>query len=269
MAVRLGTVTRKIIGRACLGCAGVALVIPAVGYAAPSLFGTDLAAKDMALASPFSASSLKGYFTPATVDPNLARRVNNNMSRIGGTLRFTPAAVSKAATRTVTVAVRVGEHSLAIAQPGDARFAIPKANVAGLDAGLAVNRIAPTRYNLGLSRGFVNFAKDSNHEQKPLANTLGLINILKSQLNAKGAEDKPSRLQSKITLEKGESSNRITRSGGTDVNQSLELSGAYRISRNVDVTAGVRLSQERDRLAPQFDTVQDSQAIYVGTQFRF
>jgi len=35
------------------------------------------------------------------------------------------------------------------------------------------------------------------------------------------------------------------------------------------VTAGVRYSQERDRLGPLTDGTQDSQAVYLGTQFRF
>ena len=36
-----------------------------------------------------------------------------------------------------------------------------------------------------------------------------------------------------------------------------------------DVTAGVRVTQDRDRIAPLTDGVQDDQAVYVGTQFRF
>ena len=46
--------------------------------------------------------------------------------------------------------------------------------------------------------------------------------------------------------------------------------GSYRLTRNFDVTAGVRYTQERDRLAPVVDTAkQDSQAVYIGTQFHF
>jgi len=41
------------------------------------------------------------------------------------------------------------------------------------------------------------------------------------------------------------------------------------VTRNVAVTAGVRYSSERDRIAPLTDTTQDSQAVYVGTRFRF
>ena len=50
---------------------------------------------------------------------------------------------------------------------------------------------------------------------------------------------------------------------------SVDVTGSYRLSRNVDLTAGVRLRRENDRLAPLTDQQQDSQAVYVGTQFRF
>ena len=48
-----------------------------------------------------------------------------------------------------------------------------------------------------------------------------------------------------------------------------DVGGAYRVTRNLDVTAGVRYSQDRERLKPLTDGKQDSQAVYVGTQFRF
>ena len=41
------------------------------------------------------------------------------------------------------------------------------------------------------------------------------------------------------------------------------------MSRNLDLTAGVRVTSDRDRLLPLTDGKQDSQAVYVGTQFRF
>ena len=39
--------------------------------------------------------------------------------------------------------------------------------------------------------------------------------------------------------------------------------------RNLNVTAGVRLSQERGRLTPLTNGVEDDQSVYVGTQLRF
>ena len=41
------------------------------------------------------------------------------------------------------------------------------------------------------------------------------------------------------------------------------------MTRNLAVTAGVRVSQDRNRIAPLTDGVEDDKAVYVGTQFRF
>ena len=50
----------------------------------------------------------------------------------------------------------------------------------------------------------------------------------------------------------------------------LDVGGAYSIARNVDVTAGARYRIARDRLEPLAgDDRRDSQAVYVGTAFRF
>jgi len=49
---------------------------------------------------------------------------------------------------------------------------------------------------------------------------------------------------------------------------SVDLGGAYSLTRNLDVTAGVRYRSDRDRLT-QADARRDSQAVYVGTAFRF
>jgi hypothetical protein len=41
------------------------------------------------------------------------------------------------------------------------------------------------------------------------------------------------------------------------------------VTGNLRVTAGVRYSAERERLAPLADGQQDNQSVYVGTRFRF
>ena len=51
--------------------------------------------------------------------------------------------------------------------------------------------------------------------------------------------------------------------------QTVGVGGSFRLSPNLNVTAGVRYQSERDRLVPLTDGSQDSQAVYVGTQFRF
>ena len=51
---------------------------------------------------------------------------------------------------------------------------------------------------------------------------------------------------------------------------SIDVGGSYALTRNLAVTAGVRYKAERDRLVQQApDDRRDSQAVYVGTAFRF
>ena len=75
--------------------------------------------------------------------------------------------------------------------------------------------------------------------------------------------------QSHIALEQDDlagSAPRTLEGAGT---QRVDLGGSYRLSRNLDVTAGVRIKQDRDRLGPLTDGIEDDQAVYVGTQIRF
>ena len=73
----------------------------------------------------------------------------------------------------------------------------------------------------------------------------------------------------KVLLESRREPTATVRNPSADKDYSLDLASSYSLTRNLNVTAGVRLSQERDRLAPLTDAVRDDQAVYVGTQFRF
>ena len=55
--------------------------------------------------------------------------------------------------------------------------------------------------------------------------------------------------------------------GGESV--SVDVGGSFRLTRNLDVTAGVRYRTDRDRLQGVADDRRDSQAVYLGTAFRF
>jgi hypothetical protein len=49
----------------------------------------------------------------------------------------------------------------------------------------------------------------------------------------------------------------------------LDVGGTYSLTRNLDLTAGMRLKSERERLTRLEDDRRDSQAVYVGTAFKF
>jgi cytochrome c553 len=243
--------------------AGVALVlgVPGTGYAVGLL---DEAAP-RAMENRFVA------FTPASGDPRVAEIVAARGGSASRFMRFTPASTSDNGSRSVTVAVRVDQQA---ARAISARTATD----AGSEDRVAVTgpRIAPTRYNLGLARGYQSFARPA---PAPAAAAAQISDADMPDLAAfapsVGVREKPSRFAARVQLEEGANGAGATpqlvrRSGEDTADQSLDVAGSYRLTRNLDVTAGVRYSQERDRLAPLPDIEeQDSRAIYIGTQFRF
>ncbi|ANY18883.1 hypothetical protein A6F68_00348 [Tsuneonella dongtanensis] len=201
-------------------------------------------------------------FTPANVDPAVARSLAAKIAARGQTLRFTPAGSAPGKNRTVTVAIRVApEQARAIS----VRSAIAAAK-GEAGAGPSIATLAKSRYNLGISRGYETFAK-------PAVPSLNLKPIempdLASFRPREGVKETPGRLQPRLALESGTITGRSPRTLEGAGEQAVDLGAGYRLSKNLNVTAGVRLSQERDRLAPLTDAVRDDQAVYVGTQFRF
>ncbi len=201
-------------------------------------------------------------FTPANVDPAIAHQVAAKIAARGQAMRFTPAGATLDRARTVTVAIRVDAQD---ARAITVRRAIATAQ-AETGAGPSIAALSPARYNLGLSRGYQSFAK-------PAAPALNLKQIdmpdLASFRPSEGVKDTPNRLQPRIALEASERAGRSPRTIEGLGEQAVDLGAGYRLTRNLNVTAGVRLSQDRNRLEPLTDAVRDDQAVYVGTQFRF
>ncbi len=224
----------------------------------------------LAVSSPTTAPSAEAIeflpFTPAGADPQLARRVAEVIGE--DALRFTPAIKPRVTgERTVNFAVRVDD---ATARSISGRSATDAVTLAMPEA---VNPIAGTRYNLGIARGFQSFAQPTRTSPSVAAGVReGISDIAMPDLStfdSGDARSKPSRFQSRIALEQRDRAGSAPRTIQGAGSQQVDLGGSYRLSRNLDVTAGVRLSQERDRLTPLTDGVEDDQAVYVGTQIRF
>ncbi len=226
------------------------------------------------VSSPVSLSARGGIgsFTPASVDPKLVSEITAQIQgRTPGHVRlfrFTPAGMDNRPDRAVTVAVRVSEIG---AQNLVVRAALP----AGVSApGAAPVRIAPMVYNLGLARGYQSFAATPGNRETA---RLDIQQLDVPDLRAIGHKDNfatapsgtPSRLAPRIELDTRDRVGHAPRTFEGQSDYQVDLGGSYRLTRNLDVTAGVRYSPERDRLRPLTDGKKDSQAVYVGTQFRF
>ena len=250
------------------GFGGFAPALFAVAVLGLPTAGLALAGLDVGLGSGPSASNTP--FTPANVDPELARRVQERITARGKAIRFTPAGTTADGGSTVTVAVRVDEDT--------ARAISVRSALAGVqgEPGTRTATLSGMRYNLGIARGYQSFAKP---QSAPVANGVaagvasGVRDIGMPDLAefrpSEGVKDKPSRFQPRISLATEETKGRSRGTLEGLGEQSVDVGGSYRVTRNLDVTAGVRLSQERDRLAPLSDRAEDDKAVYVGTQFRF
>ena len=208
-------------------------------------------------------------FTPASVDPKLARFVAERATGTARMMRFTPAGVAERSKRSLTVAVRVGDDS---AQAIQVRSAIATAQ--DQMSGASGVRIVSARYNLGLARGYQSFAKAAPAAASPVSRTLSdaAIPDLATYRPAPGVREDPSRFtpRNAASEPRAAAAPRALDTSDAGTDQPVDFAGSYRLTRHIDVTAGVRYQSERDRLAPVADTAkQDNQAVYVGTQFRF
>ncbi|MBI1404036.1 MAG: hypothetical protein GC147_12590 [Porphyrobacter sp.] len=237
-------------------CGALALGLPSAGLALVGQHARDAAP---AQARAFDARGLN-VFTPASVDPELAARVAEKARAHG--IRFTPAGATPAAgERIVTVAVRVdGEAARAIS--------VRKAIDAAPGRGVGLSGIDASRFQLGTARGYKSFARPVV-ELPEQVRSMALPDLAQFEPSKPKAESKPSRLQPRIELEDREIAGKSPNTLDAIGSQTVGVGGSFRLSPNLNVTAGVRYSQERERLDPLTNSVQDSQAVYVGTQIKF
>ena len=210
---------------------------------------------------PVPASGSVQAIDSAASTPQLARAIPMRSLAKGPLYPFTPAGTPNRPDRSVTVAVRVDSGAPQMISVRGARIASTE--------GANALRIAPTAFNLGVSRGYHTFAQnlvppaDLRKIDMP---DLGRFSIASGNAPAGDA----ARLSPRIALDDKVPAGRAPRTFAGDGGDRVDVGGSYRLTRNLNVTAGVRYSaQDRERLHPLTDGKQDNQAVYLGTQFRF
>jgi len=190
-------------------------------------------------------------FTPANADPKLAAALAGRGLSLHD-FKFTPAP-AKGRPSQVRVAIRARAASPDETRLADA--AAPAATVA----------LAPTTYNLGVAVGWRRFAVAGDVAKVKEADSalggresaiIGVSYSLKKftgrvAVGAERATDHPL-----PGMRKGD-------------NGWVDLGGSYSLSRRFALTGGVRYQIERDRMSALQDERRDSQAVYIGTAFKF
>jgi hypothetical protein len=227
-----------------------------------------LAAGGLMLTPAFAATSSKkrpaavslsfdpiSSFTPANGDPKLAAAFAGKSLALTD-FKFTPAPAKGRPSQ-----VRVAIRARTLAPQAETRLAsAPSVPTT------AVNALSPTSYNLGVAVGWKRFAISGDVSKSEATNKalggretaiVGVSYSLNNHLTTRvavGADR--SEGHPLAALRKGD-------------NVSLDAGASYDISRHIALTGGVRYNIERDRMAALQDVRRDSQAVYVGTAFKF
>jgi len=234
-----------------IGTAGGASLVAMALLLAPALAASSTQRNKAARPAAALANRAAVSFTPAVSDPRLAAALARRGATLSSDFRFTPASALSERSRAVRVAIR-------------ARAETPAQAARDANSG-ALSAITPVSYNLGVSVGWRRFAVSGDVAQADG----GLIGGVRESAQVGMSYRATRRLTGRVAVaaERAEGGQRIVTD---DQAYSLDVGGAYSIARNVDVTAGARYRIARDRLEPLArDERRDSQAVYVGTAFRF
>lgn len=190
-------------------------------------------------------------FTPAGADPKLAASFGSKGLSLTD-FKFTPAA-AKSRPSQVRVAIR--------ARPdGPLRTSVADAT----SSASPLTAITPASYNLGVAVGWRSFAVSGDVAKTESRNPV----IGNKESAVVGVSYSLNRFTGRVAVGAERENDRIAALRNRE-NYSLDVGGAYNITRNIALTGGVRYNVERDRDAVVSDNRRDSQAVYVGTAFKF
>jgi hypothetical protein len=191
-------------------------------------------------------------FTPANADPKLAAALAGKGLALTD-FKFTPAP-AKGRPSQVRVAIRARAAGPLQAQLADSNT-----------PATAINALAPTSYNLGVALGWKRFAISGDVAAAKDANS-----ALGGRESAiVGVSYSLERFTGRVAVGADRSDGRPLPALRKPDNYSLDVGGSYSLSQKIALTGGVRYNVERDRMPALQDVRRDSQAVYVGTAFKF
>jgi hypothetical protein len=227
--------------------AKAAAALGAVGLLlSPALAAPGSKSKPPALSLSFDSGMT---FTPAAADPRLAAAFANGAPSVAD-FKFTPAA-AKGRPSQVRVAIRAQATS-----PQQA---------AAVDKAATVSALAPVTYNLGVAVGWRRFA---------VAGDVAKISPANSPLDGRqsavvGVSYSLPRFTGRVAVSADKSDEHGAPALRQPDNYALDVGGSYSLTKRLAVTGGVRYKVEHEKLSTLNDQRVDSQAVYVGTAFKF
>jgi len=189
-------------------------------------------------------------FTPASADPRLAAAFAGRAAAFDD-FKFTPAA-AKGRPSQIRVAVRARSVTPSAPRPVE------------LAASPVVAAITPAAFSLGAAVGWKRFALSGDVSKVSSPDTA--IGDRKSAVV--GVSYNLKKFTGRVAVGADRGNGRIAALSQPD-NVSLDVGAAYNLNRRIALTGGVRYRVDQNRVATLADQRRDSQAVYVGTAFKF
>jgi hypothetical protein len=193
-------------------------------------------------------------FTPATADPKLAAEFANKAPVAD--FKFTPAA-PKGRPSQIRVAIRARGADAASGRSAD---------LGAASATSAIGALAPASYNLGVAVGWRRFAVTGEVGK---TRDVGLAFGGRESAVVGVNYSLNRRLTTRVAASAERTDDTHAPALGRENGYAVDVGGAYSLTRNIAVTGGVRYKIEQDRVSTLKDERRDSQAVYVGTAFKF
>ncbi|WP_340266453.1 hypothetical protein [Sphingobium mellinum] len=241
------------VNRGYLALAGSAVAV--AGFALSPALGaaTDLIRFRADVPVSLGALGSISSFTPTTKDPRLAAAYARIAASAGRqSFRFTPTSGSMSGQRSVTVMVRAADLN--------DRVTVSRT--------IDMVNIAPVAFSLNSAHNWRKFALPEAVGHKELDPVS--IDQMAGAKNFSLDQGSKTRFSTKAIIESRRDPGTAVKSASADKDYSLDLASSYSLTRNLNVTAGLRYNNSViGRLTPMTDDRQDNQAVYLGTVFKF
>ena len=191
-------------------------------------------------------------FTPANADPKLAAALAGKSLSLTD-FKFTPAP-AKGRPSQVRVAIRARVD--APAQAAAAQASAPASSASALTA---------STYNLGVAVGWRRFAVSGDVSKVKEADSA----VGGRESAVVGVSYSLSKFTGRVAVGADRADGKALPALRRGDTYSVDVGGSYSLSKRVALTGGVRYNVERDRLTALQDNRRDSQAVYIGTAFKF
>lgn len=236
-------------GRILAGIGLGAMIAAGLG-ASPALFAQEQRAPRVLKQLDMGRMPIAGFgsFTPASADPRLAAALSRTALNPTG-FQFTPSEGAVIGSRAIKAAVR--SATLQAERPTD--------RVAAVTPTMTLN---PVAYNLGGSVGGKRLAAIGDLTRLDLGTQQGAREPMGLGYSARKFTGRTPVIADNGSIDQPKM---VTDTSG----YSLDSGGSYKLTRNLDVTAGMRYRTDRERMLRVAPDRREGQAIYVGTAFRF